>query len=83
MLLFRSEAHVDRWLADRGIGKGAVFGIQTGFRLGKLWYADRLRRGWKPHTDEEAESIFEACGLTGGFWTLRRKDGKTERRKGG
>ena len=71
MLLFRSEAHVDRWLANRGVAKGAVFDVQTSFRLGKLWYANRLRRGWQPHPPDDAERIFEECGLTGAFWRLR------------
>ena len=70
MLLFRSEEHVDQWLADRGDDKGAVFDVQTGFRLGKLWYANRLDLGWQLHTDEEAETIFHACGLTGKFWSM-------------
>jgi hypothetical protein len=70
MLAFRSEAHVDRWCEARGLAKGAVFELEQAWRLASTWYADRLSRGWRRRTPEEAEAVFAAVGLSGDFWRL-------------
>jgi hypothetical protein len=71
MLAFRSGEHVERWCVSRGIAKGAVFGIEQAWGLGREWYADRLAPDWRRRTPGEAEAVFAELGLTGDFWRLR------------
>jgi hypothetical protein len=71
MLAFRSEAHVDHWCDETAIGRGAVFPLETAWRLADAWYRDRLSPDWRRRTPEEAEALFAELGLTGPFWILR------------
>ena len=71
MLAFRSEEHAERWCESRGIAKGAVFGIEQAWGLGREWYANRLAPDWRRRTPEEGEALFTELGLTGDFWRLR------------
>jgi hypothetical protein len=68
MLLFRSEAHVDRWLGDRD--KGAVIPITKLAELAAAWWGDRISPDWRPHTREQNQAILDGVGLTGSFWSL-------------
>jgi hypothetical protein len=68
MLLFRSEAHVDRWLGGRE--KGAVIPIIKLAELAAAWWGDRLSPAWEPHTREQNQAILDRLGLTGPFWSL-------------
>ena len=68
MLVFRSEAHVDRWLAGRP--RGAVISISKLAELAAAWWGDRLAPDWQPHTREQNQAILEGLGLTGPFWQL-------------
>lgn len=68
MLLFRSEAHVDRWLAGRE--RGAVISISKLAELAAAWWDDRLAPGWQPHTREQNQGILDRVGLTDPFWRL-------------
>ena len=68
MLLFRSEAHVDRWLAGRD--KGAVVPITKLAELAEAWWGDRLSPHWQPHSREQNQAILAGVGLTGRFWRL-------------
>ena len=68
MLVFRSEAHVDRWLAGR-MG-GIVISITQLAELAEAWWGDRLASDWQPHTREQNQAILDRLGLTGPFWTL-------------
>jgi len=68
MLVFRSEAHVDIWLAGRK--PGATIPITTLAELAVAWWGDRLAADWRPHTREQNQAILEALGLTGSFWRL-------------
>ena len=70
MLAFRSEAHVDRWCEQTGLGRGAAFPIETAWRLADLWYRDRLSAEWRRRTPAEAQAVFAELGLTGEFWNL-------------
>ena len=71
MLVFRSEAHVDRWCEAKGIPKGAILSIRQLWGLARAWYGDRLSPEWRRRTPEEAEEIFKEIGLTGPFWEVR------------
>ena len=71
MLAFRSEAHVDRWLEQRRLGRGGLCSLPQLWRLADAWYRDRLAPEWRRRTPEEAEVVFADVGLTGEFWRLR------------
>ena len=71
MLAFRSEAHVDRWRETRCLPRGAVFPLETCWRLADAWYGERVSPEWRRRTPEEAEGLFAELGLEGDFWRLR------------
>lgn len=68
MLLFRSEDHVDRWLAGRA--PGATIQITKLAELAEAWWGDRLDPEWRPRTREGNQAILDRLGLTGPFWEL-------------
>ena len=68
MNLFRSEEHVERWLAGREAG--ATTSIATLSALAHAWWSDRLVPDWRPHTREQNQAILDRLGLTGEFWRL-------------
>ena len=70
MLLFRSEEHVDRWCADRGLPRGGILSLEQLWQLATAWYANRMAHDWRRRTAEEAEAVFASVGLTGPFWRL-------------
>ena len=70
MLLFRSEEHVDRWCAARGIARGAMFTPEQMWQVAKPWFERRLAPDWRRFAADEAEALFERAGLTGEFWKL-------------
>ena len=69
MLVFRSEAHVDIWLAGRT--PGATLSITKVCELAHARWSDRLVPDWRPHTLEQNQAILDDLGLTGEFWRLR------------
>jgi hypothetical protein len=68
MNLFRSEEHIDRWLA--GARPGATVPVDRLCALAHAWWGDRLDPGWRPHTRDENQAILDSLGLTGPFWRL-------------
>lgn len=70
MLLFRSEEDIDRWSEMRGTRRGEVMSVEQQWRLARAWFEDRLRRGYRRHTVDEAEAVLAEIGLTGPFWSL-------------
>jgi len=68
MNLFRSEEHLECWLAGRE--PGATTSVDTVCALAHAWYADRLDPDWRPHTLEHNQAILHSLGLTGEFWQL-------------
>ena len=68
MNLFRSEEHVDRWLAGRE--PGASIPVTKLGELAVAWWDDRLSPDWQPHTREQNQAILERLGLVGDFWRL-------------
>ena len=68
MNLFRSEEHVQRWLAGRE--PGATLTVGTLAELAQAWWGDRLEPAWRPHTREQNQAILAGVGLTGEFWRL-------------
>ena len=70
MNLFRSEEHVERWLAGRR--HGATLSVSKLCDLAHAWWGDRLSPTWRPHSREQNQSILEGLGLDGPFWELPR-----------
>lgn len=68
MNLFRSEEHLDRWLAGRE--PGATMSAGKLCQLAHAWYGDRLDPDWQPHTLEQNQAILNRLDLTGDFWRL-------------
>ena len=68
MNLFRSEEHVERWLAGRA--PGATIPLATLCDLAYAWWSDRLAPDWRPHTRDQNQAILTELGLTGEFWRL-------------
>lgn len=68
MLLFRSEGHVETWLAGRA--PGAIIPVSKLAELADAWWGDRLDPDWVPHTREGNQAILDRLGLTGPFWRL-------------
>ena len=68
MLLFRSEGHVETWLAGRASGE--IIPVLKLVELAYAWWGDRLDLDWRPHTRESNQGILEGLGLTGSFWRL-------------
>jgi hypothetical protein len=70
MSLFRSEEHVDRWLAVTRRTRGSVLPLGTVAMLSRAWYADPRAASWRARTREESQAVFASIGLTDPFWTL-------------
>jgi len=68
MLVFRSEAHVARWLDYRS--PGVTISISKLAELAQAWWWDRLDPAWQPHTRDQNQAILDRLGLTGDFWRL-------------
>jgi len=68
MNLFRSEEHVERWLAART--PGATIPVRKLAELAHAWWDDRLDPDWHPHTMNQNQAILDHLGLTGPFWRL-------------
>lgn len=68
MNLFRSEEHLERWLAGRDPGKSTS--VDKLCELAHAWYSDRLAPDWRPHTLEHNQAILDRLDLTGTFWQL-------------
>ena len=71
MLLFRSEEHIARWCAFRGLPRGGIMSAEQCWQLARAWYGDKLHPDWRRKTLEEAEATLAAIGLTDPFWRLR------------
>ena len=69
MLLFRSEEHVEAWVAG-GRPRGATLTLDQQWRLARDWFRGRHRPEWRKRTAPEAEAVFRGAGLTGDFWRL-------------
>lgn len=71
MLVFRSEAHIDRWSAARGLPRGGTLSLDQAWRLARAWYATKAVPEWRRPSVDEAEALFASLGIAGPFWALR------------
>jgi hypothetical protein len=70
MSLFRSEEHLNRWLANGRHKRGAAVSLETIWTLAKAWYSDPRNAAWRPRTRDESQAVIHSAGLTGEFWEL-------------
>jgi hypothetical protein len=70
MSLFRSEEHLERWLAREGRMRGASVPLEQVWHLAKAWYVDPRDPSWRPRTRDESQAVLASVGLTGAFWEL-------------
>jgi len=68
MLVFRSEAHVSRWLAGRRAG--ATIPVTKLAELAEAWWWDRIDPAWQPHSRDQNQAVLDRLGLVGPFWQL-------------
>jgi hypothetical protein len=68
MNLFRSEEHIERWLAGREPGATITAGMLSA--LAHAWWHDRLAPAWRPHTRDANQAILDRLGLSADFWHL-------------
>ena len=61
---------MEEWCETTGNPRGACFGLDQAWELGRAWYADKLSTDWRRATPAEAEAAFARIGLTGDFWKL-------------
>ncbi|MEA2453450.1 MAG: hypothetical protein QOG04_2160 [Actinomycetota bacterium] len=69
MLAFRSEGHLEGWLA-RGNPEGERMSLDVQWDLTQRWFAGRHLPGWRRRTREEVQAVFSSVGLTSTFWQL-------------
>ena len=68
MNLFRSEEHIDRWLAGRP--PGMTVPVDTLAQLATSWWGNRLDPRWSPRSRDDSQAILDSLGLTGPEWQL-------------
>lgn len=68
MLLFRSEANIDKWCKAWNLPRGATLTVEQTWNLADAWYRDRMSAEWRRRTMDEAHKLFESLGLTSRFW---------------
>jgi hypothetical protein len=66
---------VEAWAAAGRERVGAVVDLATMWRLGKVWYGDRLHDDHRRRSPEEATAVFAELGLTGPFWDMGGQGG--------
>ena len=68
MLLFQSEAWIDKWCKRNNLDRGEVLTINQVWELSKLWYDKRLSLDYHGRSIEQAQEIFRQVGLKSEFW---------------
>jgi hypothetical protein len=63
MNLFRSEEHINRWLAGRD--PGFTISVTKLSELAHVWWGDRVAPTW-----QQNQALLDQIGLTGTFWQL-------------
>jgi hypothetical protein len=72
MLLFWSEDHLEKWLKDWNMPRGAVLSLDQCWRLAHTWYTpDRRQPDWRRFTAQETEVILSGLGLVSSYWRLQ------------
>lgn len=70
MLLFESEADVERWSRQHRIARGDVQPARNVWNFARVWYGNHLNPLWEKWTNQQALAIFERFGLTHDVWHI-------------
>ncbi|WP_348772406.1 alkylmercury lyase family protein [Pseudoalteromonas luteoviolacea] len=70
MLLFESQAQIDKWCQRHQINKGDVQPIEHVWEFAKVWYGNHLNPEWEKWSLAEAKTIFDRFNLTHDIWSL-------------
>jgi hypothetical protein len=73
MLVFRSEDHLETWLA-RGNPRGDTMSLEQQWDVAREWFAGRHLASWKKRTPEQAQEVLVNAGLTSPFWSFSGAD---------
>ena len=76
MLLFETEADVDRWCDKHDKAKGDVRPIEQIWGFAREWYGRHLDADWQKWTADEAAAVFRRHGLDGPTWEIPVSDGR-------
>lgn len=74
MLLFESEAEIERWSQEHRIAKGDIQPIQNIWEFARVWYGNHLNPEWEKWTNQQAVEIFQRFGLTHDVWHIPISD---------
>lgn len=69
---FASADALASWQDRSAEPDGAPVPLEQLWRLGMVWYGDRLDPDWAPRPVQRSQAILEEIGLTGEFWALPR-----------
>lgn len=72
MLLFQSEAWIDKWCKRNNLSRGEVLTLDQVWELSKLWYQDRMSIDYHGRSMEQVAEIFRQAGLKSEFWYLQK-----------
>lgn len=65
MLIFRSEAHLEKWLKDWYLPRGEIVSLEQCWQLAQATYGpDRRAPDWRRRTVDEAEALYAELGFT-------------------
>lgn len=76
MLMFESEAEVDRWCKKYNMNKGDVQPINKIWEFSKVWYGSHLNPNWVKWSIEEAKEIFKRFELQHSVWKMPSQAGR-------
>lgn len=76
MLLFDSEAEVEKWSKQHGIPKGDIQPIGNIWEFAKVWYGNHLNPNWVKWTVDEAREIFKRFNLVNPIWEMPTSSGR-------
>jgi hypothetical protein len=68
MLLFQSEAWIDKWCKRNKLVRGEVLTLDQVWELSKLWYGNRMSIDYHGRSMEQVAEIFRQAGLRSSFW---------------
>jgi hypothetical protein len=68
MLLFQSEAWIDKWCKINNLARGEVLTLDQVWELSQPWYGNRMSIDYHGRSKEQVAEIFRQAKLTSEFW---------------
>ena len=76
MLVFQTEAQIDRWCSIHNVGKGDIKRLDTLYPFAAEWYGRHLDPHWRKWTVSEACELMTRHGFSGPIWSLPNDKGR-------